>query len=108
MHGRPPAFAGPDGCSYSVEACADTTGDAARPWGGYLLFLRWRRVGASGVDAHLESDFITFAADEAAALAPLRRMPLLTVKATLDTLVRRREGGVGRRWFDAMRADDGE
>lgn len=93
--------------SYSVEACADTTGDPARPWGAYLLFLRWRRVGAPGVEAHLESDFITFAESEPAALAGLARMPLRTAKATLDTLVRKQGGGTPtRRWWDVMAADD--
>jgi hypothetical protein len=28
-------------------------------WGGYFLFLRWRRLGAQGVEGHLESDFVT-------------------------------------------------
>jgi hypothetical protein len=109
VHGRPPAFEGPDGLSYSVEACADTTDDPARPWGAYLLFLRWRRIGAPGVDAHLESDFVAFADDEPGALAALTRMPLALVKATLDTLVRRRDGAAPtRRWWDVMRAEAGE
>ena len=107
VHRRPPAFEGLDGHSYSVEACADPTGEPGAPWGAYLLFLRWRRVGASGIDAHLESDFIARAASEGEALAALARMPLLTVKATLDTLVRRQAGGTAprRKWWDAMRAD---
>jgi hypothetical protein len=107
VHGRPAAFEGPDGLSYSVEPCADATGDPARPWGAYLLFLRWRRVGEPGVDAHLESDFVAFAGDEAAARARLAAMPLALVKATLDTLLRKRDGGVpARKWWDVMNADD--
>ena len=107
VHGRPAAFEGLDGLSYSVEPCADATGDPARPWGAYLLFLRWRRIGEPGVDAHLESDFIAHAATEGEALAGLARMPLALAKATLDTLVRKREGGVpARKWWDVMKADD--
>ena len=65
VHKRPPAFEGIDGLSYSVELCADTTDDPAHPWGAYLLFLRWRRIGAPGIDAHLETDFIVRGDDEA-------------------------------------------
>ena len=48
VHARPPAFEGRDGMSYSVEVLTDATGEAARPYGAYLLFLRWRRIGAPG------------------------------------------------------------
>ena len=107
VHARPAAFEGTDGMSYSVELCADETGDAAAPWGGYLLFLRWRRMGEQGIEGHLESDFIVRGADEPAVLAALGRMPLRTVKATLDTLVRKRAEGVPkRRWWDVMQ-DEG-
>ena len=107
VHGRPAAFEGLDGMSYSVEACADETGDPAAPWGAYLLFLRWRRVGEPGVEGHLESDFVARGAAEDEVLARLARMPLATVKATLDTLLRKREGGAPkRRWWDVMREED--
>jgi hypothetical protein len=110
VHRRPPAFEGLDGFSYSVELCADETGDPAQPWGAYLLFLRWRRIGAPGVEGHLESDFLVRAASEAEVLAALGRVPLLIARATLDTLVRRQAGGAGpkRRWWDVMAAEDGE
>lgn len=107
VHGRPAAFEGPDGLAYSVEPAADETGEPGAPWGGYFLFLRWKRVGAAGVDGHLESDFVVRAASEAAALAALGRVPLLTAKATLDTLVRKRAGGTPtRRWWDVVRDED--
>ncbi len=102
VHARPAAFEGPDGLSYSVELCADETGDAASPWGGYLLFLRWRRVGDQGVEGHVESPFIVRGVSEAAVLTALGRMPLATVKATLDTLVRQTRPTT-RRWWDVMR-----
>jgi hypothetical protein len=113
VHGRPAAFEAVDGFSYSVEMSADETGERgadARPvWGGYFLFLRWRRLGASGVEGHLESDFVTRAASETRALDALGRVPLRTVKATLDTLVRKQPGGApARRWWTAISADDQE
>ena len=108
VHRRPAAFEGLDGMSYSVELCADETGDPAAPWGAYLLFLRWRRIGASGVEGHLETDFVLRGASEAEVLAALGRMPLLTAKASLDTLIRKQPGGAPRRrWWDAMR-DEGD
>ena len=109
VHRRPAAFEGVDGMSYSVELCADGTDDAAQPWGAYLLFLRWRRVGAPGIDAHLETDFIVRGASEAEVLAALGRMPLLTAKASLDALIRKREGGLPKRkWWDVMKAEGEE
>lgn len=107
VHARPAAFESVDGMSYSVELCAEETGEARAPWGAYLLFLRWRRVGEQGVEGHLETDFVVRGSDEAAVLAQLGRMPLATVKATLDALVRKRDGGPPtRRWWDVMNADD--
>lgn len=110
VHGRPPAFEAVDGFSYSVEMCADETGEGgAATWGGYFLFLRWRRVGASGVEGHLESDFVTRAGSEVAALDALGRAPLRLAKATLDTLVRKQPGGAPvRRWWTAVSADAAE
>jgi hypothetical protein len=107
VHARPAAFEGVDGMSYSVELCADRAGDDRDTWGAYLLFLRWRRVGEPGVDGHLETDFIVRGDTEEQALAELGRMPLATVKATLDALIRKCDAGVPRRkWWDVMR-DEG-
>ena len=106
VHARPAAFEGADGMSYSVEILTDATGDPARPYGAYLLFLRWRRIGASGVEGHLESDFLRFGASEAAARAAVGELSLWEVKAVLDTLVRRDYGGEPqRRWWDVMREE---
>ena len=55
VHARPAAFEGSDGFSYSVDIMADETGERDRPWGAYLLFVRWRRIGEQGVSGHLES-----------------------------------------------------
>ncbi len=112
VHGRPAAFESVDGYSYSVELCADETGEGgAARWGGYFLFLRWRRLGAQGVEGHLESDFVTRAPTEVEALDRLGRVSLRLAKATLDTLVRKRrraEGGAERRWWTVMAAEGAE
>ena len=107
VHARPAAFEGADGMSYSVEVLTDATGDPARPHGAYLLFLRWRRIGASGVEGHLESDFLRWGATEAEARAAVGALTLWEVKAVLDALLRRDYGGVPeRRWWDVMREEE--
>lgn len=104
VHARPAAFEGTDGMSYSVEILADETGDVARPWGGYLLFLRWRRMGQSGIEGHLESEFLAWGDSEAEARAAIGAMRLEEVKAQLDGLLRDDYGGTpARRWWDIMR-----
>lgn len=111
VHGRPAAFEGPDGLSYSVALEVDATGDAERPYGAYLLFLRWRRVGAQGVDGHLESDYLAHGETADEAIAALGARTLGEVRGVLFALVSElagggAEGGAGRRWWDAMR-DEG-
>ena len=107
VHARPAAFEGADGMSYSAEILADATGEAGRPYGAYLLFLRWRRMGASGVEGHLESDFLGWGATEAEARAAVEAMSLWEAKAVLDALVRRDYGGEPeRRWWDVMNDEE--
>lgn len=108
VHDRPAAFDGADGMSYSVEILADRTGDPARPWGGYLMFLRWRRIGAHGVEGHLESGWLAFAASELDARTAVGRMPLGEVKALLDGLIadERSAAPSPRRWWDVMRDEE--
>ncbi len=106
VHARPAAFEGADGFSYSVALEADETGDTARPWGAFLLFVRWRRIGESGVEGHLESDFLAWGATADEARASLGAWPLAEVRQVLDALVRER-GAPTRRWWDAMR-EEGE
>ena len=104
VHARPAAFEGADGMSYSVDIVTDRTGDRARPFAAYLLFLRWRRIGASGVEGHVESDYVAYGATEQAARAEVERLPLHEVKRTLDELLGPRGGMPNeRRWWDAMR-----
>jgi len=49
VHSRPAAFEGSDGMSYSVEIVVDETEIVGRPFGAYLLFMRWRRDRLSRV-----------------------------------------------------------
>ena len=105
VHARPAAFEGPDGQSYSVELMTDTTGDAARPWGGFLLFMRWARMGDQRVEGHVESDFLTFAATEPEARAALGALELGEVRAVLWDLVRAAAKSE-RKWWDVMREEE--
>ena len=109
VHSRPAAFEGPDGLSYSVEILAEQTGDAARPWGAYLLFMRWARQGAQRVDGHIETPFLAWGASEVEALARASAMPLAEVRTVLETMVaaRAREDAArpARRWWDVMREE---
>ena len=107
VHDRPAAFEGPDGLSYSVEIVADRTGDAERPWGAYLLFVRWHRTGEQGPSGHLETDFLTRGTTESEVLDDVARLPLSAVKSLLDASVTAASAGTStRRWWDAMRDDE--
>lgn len=109
VHDRPAAFEGSDGMSYSVEIMAGRTGEPGRPWGAFLLFLRWRRMGEQGVEGHLETDFLVHGATESEARARLGVIPLLEAKQALENLVRRDYGGTPtRKWWDVMREDADE
>jgi hypothetical protein len=107
VHGRPAAFEGSDGRSYSVEILASATGDPARPWGAYLLFVQWSRVGGASPSGHLESDFLAEADTEGDARALVAALSLAQVRGVLHALIADRDGGEPpRRWWDAMRDDD--
>jgi hypothetical protein len=96
--------------SYSVELAADETGDPSAPWAGYLLFLRWRRVGEQGVEGHLESDYVSTGMSEEDAKQRAGAMSLGTVRQLLNDLVTARvaqDRQPQRRWWDVMR-EEGE
>jgi hypothetical protein len=107
VHGRPAAFEGSDGCSYSVEIVTSPTGHPEHPWGAYPLFVQWSRVGAASPSGHLESDFLAEADTEADAHAVVGGLSLGEVRGVLHSLIDERRGGPStRRWWDAMQ-DDG-
>ena len=104
VHARPAAFEGSDGMSYSVEIVVDDTGVAGRPFGAYFLFLRWRRMGAQGVEGHLETDYLAYGSTEEAARDAIGQLTLTAVKRMLDELIREQLANrPTRRWWDAMR-----
>ena len=106
VHDRPAAFEGSDGCSYSVELMTEATGDAVMPWAGFILFVKWARLGAQSPEGHLESDYIVHASSQSDALRQLSDTPLIVVKSFLDHLISARSAGPTRSWWDAMR-DEG-
>jgi hypothetical protein len=107
VHGRPAAFEGSDGFSYSVELCVDQVNDAGALWAAYLLFPRWRRIGASGVEGHLETDYVTRAATSEAARQTLGALTLQQVRELLESRIEDTAPPASRRWFDVMR-DEGD
>ncbi len=110
VHARPAAFEGPDGGSFSVEIAADRVApEGAESFGAYFLFLRWRRMGAQGVEGHLESEYLAWGPSADAARKALGVMPLLQVRDILNDLIAEKSDGTGegRRWWDVMR-DEGE
>ena len=108
VHGRPPAFEGTDGLSYSVEIVAAPTGDAAAPFGAFLLFVQWARVGSASPMGHLETAFLAESDSEADAVEIVGAYSLSQARAALQKLIAERAGGTpSRRWYEAMQ-DDGE
>jgi hypothetical protein len=105
VHGRPAAFEGSDGFSYSVELSVDQVNDAGTLWAAYLLFLRWRRIGASGVEGHLETDYLTRAGTSDAARSALGAFTLQQVRELLELRIAETAPKPTRRWFDVMRED---
>ena len=108
VHGRPAAFEGTDGLSYSVEIVTAPTGHAQQPWGAYLLFVQWERIGAASPSGHLESDFLAESDTEDDARAIVGALSLGQVRGVLHTRIAERAGGEpSRRWFDVMRDETG-
>ena len=106
-HERPAAFEGSDGFSYSVELMAAEEESGREPWGAFVLFVRWARIGASSPEGHLESDVLARGATQEEALERLGALPLNSIKTVLDELIARASGGAPKRkWWDAMRDPD--
>ncbi len=105
VHARPAALEGRDGFSYSIEILSDSTGDPAEPFGAYLMFVQWSRLGAQKVEGHLESDFIAWGATVDEAESHVGGMTLVAAQAELDGLIRARDGASTRRWWTATAAD---
>src|SRR4051812_49352346 len=108
VHDRPAAFEGSDGFSYSVELMTEETGQLEGEWAAFFLFVKWARLGAQSPEGHLESDYLLTASSESDARTALGETPLEEVKALLDRLIASKQAdGVSRRWWDAMRDEEG-
>ncbi|MDQ2664885.1 MAG: WGR domain-containing protein [Gemmatimonadota bacterium] len=106
VHGRPAAFEGSDGFSYSVEIVTTPTGHSDHPFGAYLLFVQWGRIGATSPSGHLESDFLTESDSEDEAQAVVAALSLAQVRAVLHALIAGRLGSEPtRKWYDVMNDD---
>lgn len=106
VHSRPPAFEGKDGASYSVEIMTDETGDRERPWGGYLLFVRYQH-GDPIASGHVETAFLRFADTEAQARELVGTMQLNDALAELNKVIAD-QSSEARPWWEAMRHENGE
>ena len=104
VHARPAALEGRDGFSYSIEILADSTGDPVEPFGAYLMFVQWSRLGAQKVEGHVESEFLAWGASSGEAEGLLGAMKLAAAQEVLDGLLRARDGASTRRWWSAADA----
>jgi hypothetical protein len=86
--------------SYSLEILSDSTGDPTRPFGAYLLFVRWSRMGAQLVEGHLESEFLAYGNSGPEAEFELTALSLTDAQRHLDAQLRARDGASGRRWLN--------
>ena len=88
MHGRPPAFGGTDGRSYTASTFVDEVPGADGRHGAALLFVRWSEAGERPV-GHVETDYLAFGATPDDARAPLLALTLHEVRAHLDACLAR-------------------
>lgn len=105
VHGRPAAFEGPDGMSYSVEIVVDRLDDPPA-FAAYLLFLRWRRVGPQGIEGHLETDYLVQGADAESVRRDIGARSLASVRGLLLDLIGDHPRTSERKWWDVMKSDD--
>jgi hypothetical protein len=87
VHGRPPAFEGPDGRAYSVGVFSDDEPAGDGHYGASLLFIRWS--DSQEPDGHLETAYLARASDATDAETQVGRMTLAQVKRALDDLIAR-------------------
>ena len=106
VHARPAALEGRDGFSYSIEIVSDSTDDPIEPFGAYLMFVQWSRLGAQKVEGHVESDFLAWGSSTEEAEFLLGAMKLAAAQTELDTLLRVRDGDSSRRWRGAIESPD--
>lgn len=87
-HDRPPAFEGADAQPYTVGMETEETDDLARPYVGFLVFVRWAATGA-GIMGHLETGDLSHGASEEDAVRGLLDLTLYDIKEELDAAIER-------------------
>jgi hypothetical protein len=85
VHGRAPAFEGPDGRAYSVGVFSDDDPAGDGTYGASLLFIRWSKDQQP--ETHLETDHLARAADPLEAEAAVANLTLAEIKGHLDRLI---------------------
>ncbi len=85
-HGRPPAFTGSDGASYSVAVLVDSAPAGLGRYGAAFLFVRWS-PGGDQPAGHAETEFLTYGDTPEAAEQGLQEISLFDVKAHLDRAI---------------------
>ncbi len=88
-HDRVPAFEGPDTMPYTVDIDTEETGDPARPWVAFFVFIRWAATGA-GIMGRVESGDVAAGATETEARQAAHDLTLYEVKTELDAAIARR------------------
>ena len=106
VHARPPAFEAKDGASYSVEIMPDETGDPARPWAGYLLFVRWGH-GDPVATGHVETGYLRYGSSEAEVIREVGAMQLNDALAELNRLLDERTTE-STPWWESMKEEGSE
>ena len=87
-HDRVPAFEGADGQPYTVDIDTEETGDPARPWAGFLVFVRWASTGA-GIMGHVVSEDVVHGTSEHEARERALDLTLYELKSELDRAIER-------------------
>jgi hypothetical protein len=90
VHHRVPAFEGIDGQPYTVDVDVEETGDAARRFLAFLVFIRWAATGA-GIMDHVESADLAWGATADEARRGVLELSLYEVKAELDAAIVRKQ-----------------
>ena len=88
VHGRPPAFEGSDGRSYSAGVFSEDDPGPDGRYGAALIFVRWSP--GNEPDGHLETAFLARDAEATRAEKLVGRLPLGDVKRHLDRLIAER------------------
>ncbi len=92
-HERPPAFSGVDGAAYSAAVYVDDEPDGTGRYGAAILFVKWSATG-DRPEGHVETPYLSYGPDPAAAASGVLALTLHDVKRHLDrAITERKESG---------------